>query len=331
MSIALSAGFWGLISALSLVMGSVVGVYCPISHTMNGLFMAFGAGALLFAVAIEMFAHGLREMDEKEPGARRYMYILMGFAVFGGVMFTVINRILTGGDDNSVSHAAKKEGGSLDRSSRDSRDLKADEKAKDYSKVDTEENKVEQGGDAGGHGSGNPNAAFSIWLGILIDGVPESMLIGFMASAGELSLAFIVAVFLANFPEAMSASALMKRNGDATSKIIFMWSILFVGTGAIAFLTVLAFPEKKEGIPEPEYQRFAATASEGVAGGAMMACIATAMLPEAFEEGGDMAGVSTLMGFLASLVVKLSMEGTHEAHGTVMEAACPSPLMHPLP
>lgn len=75
MSIALSAGFWGLISALrygadrrpdhptaqrtgqlaataakvttlsnphppcSLVMGSVVGVYCPISHTMNGLFM----------------------------------------------------------------------------------------------------------------------------------------------------------------------------------------------------------------------------------------------------------------------------------------------------
>ena len=301
------------------------------------------------------------------------------------------------------------------------------------------------------------------------------MLIGFMASAGELSLAFIVAVFLANFPEAMSASgtqscvrvggrrwvggrcrwafklrcqhkicfnispsripptpnssneahaihpttytpshtpyhilalaALMKRNGDATSKIIFMWSILFVGTGAIAFLTVLAFPEKKEGIPEPEYQRFAATASEGVAGGAMMACIATAMLPEvstasnphytvitegsatiargrgasrprhsctvdelgsryhptrvvrsaavallppklfthlalhdtmrshpqAFEEGGDMAGVSTLMGFLASLVVKLSMEGTHEAHGTVMEAACPSPLMPPLP
>lgn len=70
-----------------------------------------------------------------------------------------------------VSHAAKKEGGSLDRSSRDSRDLKADEKAKDYSKVDTEENKVEQGGDAGGHGSGNPNAAFSIWLGILIDGM----------------------------------------------------------------------------------------------------------------------------------------------------------------
>ena len=53
--------------------------------------------------------------------------------------------------------------------------------------------------------------------------------------------------------------------------------------------------------------------------------------PQAFEEGGDLAGVATLMGFLASLLVKLSMEGTHEAHGTVMEAACPTPLLHPLP
>jgi len=34
-----------------------------------------------------------------------------------------------------------------------------------------------------------------------------------------------------------------------------------------------------------------ASASEGLAGGSMMACIATAMLPEAFESGGDYAGL----------------------------------------
>jgi hypothetical protein len=55
----------------------------------------------------------------------------------------------------------------------------------------------------------NSRVAFSIWLGILIDGVPESMLIGFMQSEGDMSFAFIVAVFLANFPEAMSAASLM--------------------------------------------------------------------------------------------------------------------------
>ncbi len=58
------------------------------------------------------------------------------------------------------------------------------------------------------HGGGEEavasTAAFSIWLGILIDGVPESMLIGFMQSEGQLSLAFVVAVFLANFPEVCS-------------------------------------------------------------------------------------------------------------------------------
>jgi hypothetical protein len=31
---------------------------CQVSHRANGLMMAFGAGALLFAVAIEMFAAG---------------------------------------------------------------------------------------------------------------------------------------------------------------------------------------------------------------------------------------------------------------------------------
>ena len=38
--------------------------------------------------------------------------------------------------------------------------------------------------------------------GIAIDGVPESMMIGFMAADGQMSISFIVSVFLANFPEA---------------------------------------------------------------------------------------------------------------------------------
>jgi hypothetical protein len=54
-----------------------------------------------------------------------------------------------------------------------------------------------------------------------------------------------------------------------------------------------------------------AVASEGLAGGSMMACISTAMLPEAFEEGGDYAGLLTLLGFLASLFVKLTLEERH--------------------
>lgn len=66
---------------------------------------------------------------------------------------------------------------------------------------------------------------------------------------------------------------------------------------------------------------FVASASEGLAAGAMMACIATAMLPEAYEEGGDYAGLFTLLGFLASLFVKLSMEKKEEP-GAICNHVC---------
>jgi hypothetical protein len=46
------------------------------------------------------------------------------------------------------------------------------------------------------------------------------------------------------------------------------------------------------------------------------------MLPEAYEEGGDFAGLCTLLGFLASLCVKLNMEIHPEAKGTVCSAQC---------
>lgn len=50
----------------------------------------------------------------------------------------------------------------------------------------------------------------------------------------------------------------------------------------------------------------------------MMACISTAMLPEAYEEGGDWAGLTTLLGFLSSLTVKLWMEDS-DAQGSFSE------------
>lgn len=49
----------------------------------------------------------------------------------------------------------------------------------------------------------------------------------------------------------------------------------------------------------------------------------TAMLPEAYEEGGDFAGVFTLLGFLAALWVKLSFESASEP-GAVCSSKCPA-------
>ena len=50
---------------------------------------------------------------------------------------------------------------------------------------------------------------------------------------------------------------------------------------------------------------------EGLAAGAMLTMIAQTMLPEAFAHGGDLTGLATLIGFLASLTVSLVYDMQH--------------------
>jgi zinc transporter ZupT len=147
------------------------------------------------------------------------------------------------------------------------------------------------------HGS---QAAFMIWLGILIDGFPESLVIGILVR--ELSpqppLAFVAGVFLANLPESMSSSGSMKAAGLSILRINALWgSIVFVTTIGAALGAVL-FDGGSSNVN-------LVAAVEGVAAGAMLTMIAQTMMPEAFEQGGDVVGLACLAGFLAALLVKL--------------------------
>jgi zinc transporter ZupT len=139
----------------------------------------------------------------------------------------------------------------------------------------------------------------AIWLGIAIDGIPESLVIGTLAIGPEgMSLAFIVGVFLANLPEAMSSAVSMRKNGMSRRRILTMWGSLCLLTGVGAWLGAVMFP------PEPQgYVFFIKLAIEALAAGAMLTMIAETMLPEAFEEGGSIIGFATLCGFLAALAV----------------------------
>merc|ERR1719183_1994270 len=65
--------------------------------------------------------------------------------------------------------------------------------------------------------------AFSLFLGLMVDGVPEGLLMGFLAAEGHLSAVLIVSLLLANFPEAFSSASLMRQGGVSNSKIIAMW------------------------------------------------------------------------------------------------------------
>ena len=150
------------------------------------------------------------------------------------------------------------------------------------------------------------SAAMAIWLGIALDGIPESLVIGMLvvkaaASGASMSFAFIVGVFLANLPEAMSSSVTMSNGGLSGAKIMWMWTSLCLMTGLGALLGTLMLPAHPTG--NALYFVFGI---EGLAAGAMLTMIAETMLPEAFEQGsGPIVGLSTLSGFLAALGVKL--------------------------
>ncbi|CAK0797768.1 unnamed protein product [Prorocentrum cordatum] len=163
------------------------------------------------------------------------------------------------------------------------------------------------GGKEGGHAhdGGSKQAALMIWLGILIDAVPESVVMGILvntASMGQL-LAFVVGVFLANFPEAMSSAGVMKQHGMRREIILPMWSSITVLTGIGAMVGSMAFPPGSE--DDPSIQKIIA-AIEGMCGGAMLCMIANTVLPEAFEQGGNVTGMSALLGFLIAIAVSVA-------------------------
>jgi zinc transporter ZupT len=139
---------------------------------------------------------------------------------------------------------------------------------------------------------GGSNVALAIWLGIALDGIPESLIIGGSMEGASVSLALIGGLFLANFPESMSSAVVMRKQGGTRWTIIGMWFSLMVMTAvgaAFGNVFIADAPHHLHGL------------LEGMAAGAMLAMIAQTMLPEAYEHGGWLTGLMTVCGFLAAI------------------------------
>ena len=154
-------------------------------------------------------------------------------------------------------------------------------------------------------------APLAIWLGIMLDGIPESVVIGvsFLATmaaqtnAGAVGFldvipyTLIAGLFLSNFPEAMSSSVGMKAQEMKPLKIFGLWFSLAILTsiGAASGYLLGGY-----------ISHVVLVGIEGLAAGAMLTMIAGAMLPEASHlGGGTLTGISTLAGFLSVVAFKL--------------------------
>jgi len=159
-------------------------------------------------------------------------------------------------------------------------------------------------------GKNHGHTAIMVWLGILIDAVPESLVIGILVnksvisgeSSASVALPFVISVFLSNLPEAMSSAGSMKSHGMRVSHILLMWFLTTFVTAIGALVGAVIFPP--DAIENHDTQ-IIVSAVEGVAAGAMLTMIAQTMMPEAFEQGGDIVGLSCLAGFLCAMSVKL--------------------------
>jgi len=166
---------------------------------------------------------------------------------------------------------------------------------KDIRSMDKKDDKKHESTPAGG--------VWSIWLGMLIDGVPESLVIGFSSSSPKsISIAFIAGVFLANLPEAMCSSIAMHLHGLSKLKILGLWSTIVIITGLGAGIGA-SFSALQE---YPNFDIFVG-AIQGLAAGAMLVVIAQTMFPEAFHlGGGDITGISAVLGFVSALLVRIA-------------------------
>lgn len=144
-------------------------------------------------------------------------------------------------------------------------------------------------------GAEHPGAPLAIWLGILLDGIPESLVIGASTIHASISFSLLAGLFLSNYPEALSSSAGMRRQGMHFLKIVCMWASLMLITGFGAWMGHLFFQQAPGWL-------FAMI--EGSAAGAMLVMISQTMLPEAYHKGGWIIGLSTLAGFLAAIFFK---------------------------
>jgi zinc transporter ZupT len=142
---------------------------------------------------------------------------------------------------------------------------------------------------------GNP--AMAIWLGIMLDGIPESIVIGSsLLLHPSMSLSLLAGLFISNFPEALSSSVGMKKQMMSNIKIMMMWASIMIVTGLGAFFGNIFFENVSP---------VAFSLVDGMAAGAMLTMIAETMLPEAFHIGGSVTGLSALAGFLATLLFKV--------------------------
>ena len=145
---------------------------------------------------------------------------------------------------------------------------------------------------SGAQGSGS---ALAIVLGSVLDGIPESMVIGLtIFQGGAVGAAYLAAVFISNLPESISSTTGLATGGWKKARILWLCIVIAVISGLASLAGYSLFQHSS-----PDTVAIVLT----FAAGAIITMLADTMMPEAYEHGGNLVGVVTTLGFALAFVI----------------------------
>lgn len=138
----------------------------------------------------------------------------------------------------------------------------------------------------------NEGGGLAIAVGSLLDGIPESVVLGVGLLGGRsVSLAVLAAIFLSNLPEGLSSAVGMRKSGRSTTYVFGLW----IGIALTSGLAAAAGAALMGGASADLLAMVSALAA-----GALLTMIADTMIPEAVAGEGGLAGFFVVLGLLVA-------------------------------
>ena len=139
---------------------------------------------------------------------------------------------------------------------------------------------------------GGGDSGMGIALGSVLDGIPESAVLGMSLVGGAVSPALLASIWLSNFPESLGSSVNMVKSGRSKTWVRVLW-LSIAGVSAISAAIGFAIVNNSDARTGAVVQAFAA--------GALLAMIVDEMAPEAFGKSRLFTGLATSAGFVLAL------------------------------
>lgn len=135
----------------------------------------------------------------------------------------------------------------------------------------------------------------AIAVGALLDGIPESVVLGASLLGGSgVSTAVVAAVFISNLPEGLSSAAGMKQAGRSARYVFGVWSGIAIASALAAALGYLLLGDASEST---------VAVITAFAAGAILTMLSDTMIPEAFERTHAWTGLIAAAGFLLAFTI----------------------------